>query len=70
MGRGTSRVRTGYEVVRIPLNNGHASGIYEDFLTGFVTARRRRLGPSGGCGDSTGRVADGDRRRIEIDLAR
>ncbi|MDQ1472292.1 MAG: hypothetical protein QOJ99_3772, partial [Bryobacterales bacterium] len=29
-------VRTGYEVVRIPLNNGHASGIYEDFLTGFV----------------------------------
>jgi glucose/arabinose dehydrogenase len=31
-------VRTGYEVVRVPLNNGHASGIYEDFLTGFVTA--------------------------------
>jgi len=29
-------VRTGYEVVRIPLNNGHTSGIYEDFLTGFV----------------------------------
>jgi glucose/arabinose dehydrogenase len=29
-------VRTGYEVVRVPLNNGHASGIYEDFLTGFV----------------------------------
>jgi glucose/arabinose dehydrogenase len=29
-------VRTGYEVVRIPLDNGHASGIYEDFLTGFV----------------------------------
>jgi glucose/arabinose dehydrogenase len=29
-------VRTGYEVVRIPLNKGHASGIYEDFLTGFV----------------------------------
>jgi len=29
-------VRTGYEVVRVPLKNGHASGIYEDFLTGFV----------------------------------
>ena len=29
-------VRTGYEVIRVPLNNGHASGIYEDFLTGFV----------------------------------
>ena len=31
-------VRTGYEVVRVPLRDGHASGIYEDFLTGFVTA--------------------------------
>ncbi|MGA3097885.1 MAG: sorbosone dehydrogenase family protein [Bryobacteraceae bacterium] len=29
-------VRTGYEIVRVPLNHGHASGIYEDFLTGFV----------------------------------
>jgi glucose/arabinose dehydrogenase len=31
-------VRTGYEVIRIPLRNGHATGEYEDFLTGFVTA--------------------------------
>ncbi|MEP6714609.1 MAG: sorbosone dehydrogenase family protein [Terriglobia bacterium] len=31
-------VRTGYEVIRVPLKAGHASGIYEDFLTGFVTA--------------------------------
>ncbi len=29
-------VRTGYEVIRAPLNNGHASGMDEDFLTGFV----------------------------------
>ena len=29
-------VRTGYEVVRVPLDKGHASGIYEDFLAGFV----------------------------------
>jgi glucose/arabinose dehydrogenase len=29
--------RTGYEVVRVPLKNGHAAGEYEDFLTGFVT---------------------------------
>ncbi|MBI3493098.1 MAG: sorbosone dehydrogenase family protein [Acidobacteria bacterium] len=29
--------RTGYEVVRVPLSNGHASGEFEDFLTGFVT---------------------------------
>ncbi len=30
-------VRTGYEVIRVPLKGGHASGEYEDFLTGFVT---------------------------------
>jgi len=30
-------VRVGYEVIRIPLHQtGHASGEYEDFLTGFV----------------------------------
>jgi glucose/arabinose dehydrogenase len=30
-------VRTGYEVVRVPLHQtGHATGEYEDFLTGFV----------------------------------
>jgi glucose/arabinose dehydrogenase len=31
-------IRGGYEVVRVPLENGHASGVYEDFVTGFVTA--------------------------------
>ena len=29
-------VRAGYEVIRAPLKSGHADGIYEDFLTGFV----------------------------------
>jgi glucose/arabinose dehydrogenase len=29
--------RTGYEVIRVPLKNGHATGEYEDFLAGFVT---------------------------------
>lgn len=30
--------RVGYEVIRVPLHQtGHASGDYEDFLTGFVT---------------------------------
>jgi len=29
--------RAGYEVIRVPLHQtGHASGEYEDFLTGFV----------------------------------
>lgn len=30
--------RTGYEVIRVPLEKGKAQGVYEDFLTGFVTA--------------------------------
>ena len=31
-------VRTGYEVIRVPLHGqGHATGEYQDFLTGFVT---------------------------------
>jgi glucose/arabinose dehydrogenase len=31
-------VRVGYEVIRIPLHGtGHATGEYEDFVTGFVT---------------------------------
>jgi glucose/arabinose dehydrogenase len=29
--------RAGYEVIRIPMHDGHAEGSYEDFLTGFVT---------------------------------
>jgi glucose/arabinose dehydrogenase len=29
--------RAGYEVVRLPMKGGHATGEYEDFLTGFVT---------------------------------
>jgi glucose/arabinose dehydrogenase len=30
-------VRTGYEIIVVPLRNGRASGEYENFLTGFVT---------------------------------
>jgi glucose/arabinose dehydrogenase len=29
--------RAGYEVIRIPMHDGHADGSYEDCLTGFVT---------------------------------
>jgi glucose/arabinose dehydrogenase len=29
--------RAGYEVVSIPMKDGHATGEYDDFLTGFVT---------------------------------
>ena len=31
--------RTGYEVIRVPVKDGRATGEYEDFLTGFVTAQ-------------------------------
>lgn len=26
-------------MIRIPLNGGHASGVYQDFVTGFVTPK-------------------------------
>ncbi|HEY6448094.1 MAG TPA: PQQ-dependent sugar dehydrogenase [Acidobacteriaceae bacterium] len=29
--------RAGYEVILLPMKNGHATGEYEDFLTGFTT---------------------------------
>ncbi len=29
--------RAGYEVIRVPMEGGKATGAYEDFLTGFVT---------------------------------
>jgi len=28
--------RAGYEVIRLPMKNGHATGEYDDFLTGFT----------------------------------
>jgi glucose/arabinose dehydrogenase len=28
--------RSGYEVIRVPMKDGHATGEYEDYLTGFV----------------------------------
>jgi glucose/arabinose dehydrogenase len=37
-------VRSGYEVIRVPLTNGKASGVYEDFLTGFVNEKGEAWG--------------------------
>ena len=31
-------IRAGYEVIRVPMRDGHATGEYQDFLTGFTTA--------------------------------
>jgi glucose/arabinose dehydrogenase len=36
--------RTGYEVIRVPLDGGHAREAFEDFLTGFVTADGKAWG--------------------------
>jgi glucose/arabinose dehydrogenase len=36
-GSWNKQLRTGYEVIRAPVNHGKATGEYEDFLTGFVT---------------------------------
>ena len=36
--------RTGYEVIRVPLKDGHATGEFEDFLTGFVLPDGRTWG--------------------------
>ncbi|HEV2388633.1 MAG TPA: sorbosone dehydrogenase family protein [Candidatus Acidoferrales bacterium] len=37
-------VRTGYEVICVPLVNGRANGEYSDFLTGFLTPTGRAWG--------------------------
>jgi len=36
-GSWNKEVRAGYEVIRVPMKNGQATGEYQDFLTGFVT---------------------------------
>lgn len=35
-GSWNKRTRAGYEIIRVPLKDGKASGVYEDFVTGFV----------------------------------
>jgi glucose/arabinose dehydrogenase len=55
-------VRTGYEVIRVPLTDGHAtSGGYEDFLTGFVLDNERVWGrPVGVAVDADGALLVSD----------
>jgi glucose/arabinose dehydrogenase len=36
-GSWNKKIKTGYELIRIPMKNGHATGEYEDLMTGFVT---------------------------------
>src|SRR5579871_2906015 len=37
-------VRSGSEVVRVPLDKGNSSGVYQDFLTGWVTPEGQKWG--------------------------
>ncbi len=63
-------VRVGYEVIRVPLHQtGHASGEYEDFLTGFVLPDGNVWGRPVGSYRSSGWFAAGKRRRLGLDLA-
>lgn len=38
-GSWNKKVRAGYEVIRVPLDGGNATGVYQDFVTGFVTPK-------------------------------
>ena len=65
--RGT---RTGYKVVRLPTSTTAASrpASYEDFVTGFVSRCRQRLGPPGRRRRRARRLAVRLRRRQRHDL--
>ncbi len=69
-GSWNKQIRTGYEVIRVPVDHGKATGEYEDFLTGFRHAGWAGLGPARGncCGQRW--FAAGERRRFEHRLAR
>ena len=57
--------RAGYEVIAIPIHDGHADGSYEDFLTGFVTRQGkvwgRPVGVTVGSGGALYVTDDGSR---------
>jgi len=59
--------RAGYEVILLPMRNGHATGEYEDFLTGFVLPDGRVWGRPVGvaeAGDGSLFVSDDGSRSI------
>ena len=59
--------RAGYEVIRLPMRNGHATGEYEDFLTGFVLPNGQVWGRPVGvaqAGDGSLFVSDDGSRSI------
>ena len=63
------KYRAGYEVIRVPVKDGRATGEFEDFLTGFVTAVWAGVGPPGRRCGRAGRFIDRLGRRLELALA-
>ena len=61
--------RAGYEVIRLPMKNGHATGEYEDFLTGFTVGDGKVWGRPVGVDRGQGRLAVRLRRRLKVHLA-
>jgi glucose/arabinose dehydrogenase len=57
-------IRAGYEVIRVPLNDGKSDGVYGDFLTGFVTDDGQCLGAARWRCCCSRWFADGKRRRV------
>ncbi len=64
--------RGGYEVIRLPMHNGHATGEYEDFLTGFTVGSGDGdvWGRPVGVAVAPRRLALRLRRRLKVHLAR
>ena len=52
--------RSGGEVIRVPLEKGKASGVYQDFLTGFVKDGKARGRPVAVAVDRTGALIIAD----------
>lgn len=65
------KLRTGYECIRVPMKDGHATGEYEDFLTGFTVSDDGDVwGRPVGITVAKDGIALCIRRWLAIDLAR
>ncbi len=61
-------MHSGYEVVRVVVKDGRATGVFQDFLTGFLTPEGNVWGKPVGVGVAKDGVARRVRRWILIDL--
>ena len=63
-------LRTGYKVIRALMEDGKPTGVYEDFMTGFVLDEEKVWGRPTGLAVAAGRRSAGQRRRQRHDLPR